>query len=268
VSVARRFPVLLLAVAAAAAHANGAVPAAAPAPAANAEPEEWAVALDLADATRTARRGESEEVGAAQPLATGSWRARLVRGPATVVCPGSLEPQCSAVDLIIENASRNILECSAKLTLADRREQGAVTRAAVILPASYRTALHLALPATVSVASHEAHCQARPALPPLGNWPKCEPHWVRGGRLDDYYPDISLRRGEAGPVMIQVTLTRPEGHPGSVSVVGSSLFEHLDKAAVRYVENSVYAAPCPGTTWRFPVNFELAPETPAAASSG
>jgi len=263
VAIAWRLPILILAATAtAAAHANGTAPTQV------IEPEQWAVALNLTDATRAARAGESEQVGESQPLGTGSWRARLVSGPPGVVCPGSLEPKCRAVDLVIENASRNILECSAQLTLADRHQQAPVSRPAVILPASYRIALHLALPPAVSVAAHEAHCQARPPLPPLDNWPKCVPRWLRGGKLSDYYPEISERRGEAGPVMIQMTLTRPEGHPGSVSVVGSSLFEHLDKAAVRFVENSVYAAPCPGTTWRFPVNFELAPEPAAPASSG
>jgi TonB family protein len=196
----------------------------------------------------------------AQAPEAAHWRFSLVRG-ATAGCPGTLKVlkrECSSVQVIVENTSGADLECIASVTLDDGKDNATVVkRPGVVLQGRQRPVLNLILPATVSITAHDAQCKARPPLPPLVGTRECMPHLVSGGNLAEYYPPASRRLGEEGPVMVQFTLDRAEGNPVNVEVVGSSLFEHLDQAAVKFVQASVFQAPCPGTTYRIPVNFSL-----------
>jgi TonB family protein len=86
---------------------------------------------------------------------------------------------------------------------------------------------------------------------------ECRFQIARPVNVSDYYPPASRRLGEEGPVALQFVLTKKEGKPTRIQVIGSSLFDRLDAAAVKAAGDMVFTTACPGRDFRMQLTFDL-----------
>jgi TonB family protein len=159
----------------------------------------------------------------------------------------------------VENASGWTLECDTTLDLdgVDADGQSQLRRRGVVLPHQKRAMLQALLPPATTVKSVNAQCAARALLPPVETPAECRVQIVRTVNLRDYYPAASQRLIEEGPVALQYTLASAEASPTDIRVVGSSLSERLDAAAVRALGDMGMTTSCPGRQFRLQVVFKL-----------
>jgi TonB family protein len=120
-----------------------------------------------------------------------------------------------------------------------------VTGLAVALPRAHRSIVKDRAKPTVSVVSTAVECTVRAARARPTVAPQCKYGVIRAPRLEDFYPAAARQLEEQGPVDVAFMLDLAEGKPSDVRVVGSSLSERLDKAAVQYIENARFSTPCP-----------------------
>jgi outer membrane biosynthesis protein TonB len=137
---------------------------------------------------------------------------------------------------------------SADLQRVDHENRPSLTTHNVLLPnqsrvsAKDQTKPGAQASGTVECAVRASHM--RPDTPK-----ECMFQAVAAPRVEDFYPAASQRIGEEGPVEFAFKREDAEGWARDISVVGSSLSERLDQAAVQYLSNAIFSTPCPGTRY-------------------
>jgi TonB family protein len=88
---------------------------------------------------------------------------------------------------------------------------------------------------------------------------------IAGPPVDAFYPDISRRLLEEGPVTVYFRLEQAEGPATNIWVGQSSLSAQLDEAAALYIANQTFKVACPQNQFRLRVRFKLQDEAPPPA---
>ena len=101
--------------------------------------------------------------------------------------------------------------------------------------------------------------------PPLNPAPPagCRPEITAGPGVEAFYPDLSRKLGEEGPVTVYFRLDQAEGQAMQIQVGQSSLSAELDQAAMLYIANQTFKVACPGNQFRLRVRFKLQEPVPA-----
>ena len=94
------------------------------------------------------------------------------------------------------------------------------------------------------------------AAPPFYNEASC-PVDARADSLEDFYPPGSLRRMESGEVIIEFTVEIGTKHARDVSLVTSSGFDDLDRAALKLGRSLAVAAACGTQRVRRSILFDV-----------
>jgi TonB family protein len=201
----------------------------------------------------------SPEFSAPQTVPNGTWSYRVVRSERPEPCRFHGAPECVGVRLEVENHSNRTLECRAQMELSGNNNEGVphVEMPGIVLPGKLRPLLTTLLPAATTVTSGTASCTEREPFPPLDVPAECRFQVVRPVKVSDYYPAASRRVREEGTVALQFQLAEKEGKPSHIQVIGSSLFERLDAAAMKAAGDIVFATACPGRDFRLQLTFEL-----------
>jgi TonB family protein len=192
-------------------------------------------------------------------LASGTWRYRVAVLYQHQLCRKGGKPECARKGVEIDNSSGSTLECDATLELdgVDVDGQSHLQRRGVVPPHRRGPVLQVSLPPATTVKSVTAQCVARAPLPRLDTPAQCQAQIVKTINLEDYYPATSRRILEEGPVALQYTLTNSEGSPTDIRVVGSSLSDRLDAAAVKALSDMGMKTNCPGQPLRLRLMFKL-----------
>jgi len=80
--------------------------------------------------------------------------------------------------------------------------------------------------------------------------------------FDDYYPPGSLRREEAGEVIVAFVASPGSKYPRDIEVVRSSGFDNLDAAAFKLAKSLRVNSPCREQKTRWAVHFDYEPPEP------
>jgi TonB family protein len=78
--------------------------------------------------------------------------------------------------------------------------------------------------------------------------------------VDAFYPELSRRLQEEGPVAVYFRLEQEEGAATAIRVGQSSLSAQLDEAAMLYIANQTFRVACPKHEFRLRVRFRLQDE--------
>lgn len=189
-------------------------------------------------------------VSADQPLRSGIWRYRVLRGGVTSWCTIRDAPSWS-FSVVVENESDETLDCS--ISLATARKQ-VYENIAVVEPRGRQLGLSVCT-TEQDFESATADCAIR--QPPL-SWDVpsgCSYSVVSAPPFE--YPPGSRRGAEQAPVYVSFSMPAREGHPTEISIVSSSGFQRLDEAAMRYVKQIVARTSCPGVHYRMRLSFRL-----------
>ncbi len=208
-----------------------------------------------------ATAGATDDSGFSEPktLPTGSWRYRIVRGGTPEPCRYRGKPECVASSIEVDNSSRETLECQSSFALDGVSNEGLshAEMRGVLLARTRRVMLKTLLPTQTVVKSGVSECTPRAPLPPLPVPKECALQIVRTVNLTDYYPPTARRLSEEGPVAMQFTLKSGEGSPTDITVIGSSLSDRLDAAAVKALGDMVLKTACPERSFRLQLVFKL-----------
>ena len=193
---------------------------------------------------------------------TDGWYARYLRAPQTVDCLGQAETQCREQKLEVASDSKVDLVCKTLVPLSDGTNE---ERRVLIPPGRTKALAEAFLPADQTLKLRTVSCEALPAPPALDPPPPsgCRPEIIAGPPIDAFYPDISRRLQEEGPVVVYFRLEKPEG-PASALYIGQSSFSaQLDEAAALYIANQTFKVACPQNNFRLRVRFKLQDEEKA-----
>ena len=197
-------------------------------------------------------------------VGTGSdgWYARYLRAPQTVDCLGNAGTQCREQRLEVTSEAKTDLICKTLVPMAD----GTNDERSIMLPAGRtKTVAEAFLPADQSLKLRTVSCDTLPAAPALDPAPPagCRPEVVSGPGVEAFYPDMSRRLQQEGPVTVYFRLDQPEGQAMQIQVGQSSLSPELDQAAMLYIASQTFKVACPGNQFRLRVRFKLQDEAPA-----
>lgn len=194
-----------------------------------------------------------------QTVPHGVWYYRVVRSEQLKRCRFRGAPSCTEARFEVANRSNRILECRAQAQLSGNNNEGVshLEMPGVVPPGSTRALLTTLLPGEVAVSSSTATCEEREPLGPLEVPAECHFQIARPVSVSDYYPTLSRRLGEQGPVALHFVLAQKEGKATNIEVIGSSLFERVDAAAVKAVGDIVFTTACPGHDFRMQLLFDL-----------
>lgn len=194
-----------------------------------------------------------------QPIPHGSWAYRVVRSEQLEPCRFRGAPECTRIRIEVENRSTRAIECHAKAVLDGGNHEGtsSIESPGVVGAGKARSILStLMMPAT-TVSLSTATCQEREPFPHLDTPSECKFQVIRPITVSDYYPATSRRIDEEGLVAVQFTLAAKEGKAFNIRVIGSSLFDRLDAAAIKAVGDIVFSTACPGKDFRMQLDFNL-----------
>lgn len=190
------------------------------------------------------------------------WYARYLRAPQPVECLGQAETQCREQRLEVSSEAKTDLICKTLVPLAD----GTNDERSILLPAGRtKTVAEAFLPTDQSLKLRTVSCAVLPPPPPLDPAPPagCRPEITAGPGVEDFYPDLSRKLGEEGPVTVYFRLEQAEGQAMQIQVGQSSLSAQLDQAAMLYIANQTFKVACPGNQFRLRVRFKLQEAAPA-----
>jgi TonB family protein len=97
----------------------------------------------------------------------------------------------------------------------------------------------------------------RPKLPPLETPANCKYEVVKPVSIADYYPEAAQDAGEEGPVVVEFSLSGKAAKPTDIRAVSSSMYPHLDEAAVKAVGDMVMSSSCGKARYRLKLSFQL-----------
>jgi TonB family protein len=161
--------------------------------------------------------------------------------------------------LQVENRSADTLECFGEVSYDGLNAEG---RAGTELPGAFlphekRTFLSDRAKPDARITNATVTCNVRKPRERVSVPKGCEFHVLDAPDLGSYYPAVSRRLSEQGPVVLTFVLPSARGTPTGVAVAGSSLFARLDQAAIDYVSQMVFESPCPATRYELLVRFKL-----------
>jgi TonB family protein len=201
------------------------------------------------------------EIFASPETATpnGTWRYRELRDETSSVCGQSNTKQCITYKLRVENTSADTLECESLMSYDGVDSEGLPRKGSVkvVMPKQTLMVMSDWVQADALVLSATVDCKARPRRPRLNIPKECRFQVLQAPMLEDFYPAAARRLSEEGPVEMQFTLEKPQGHASDISVTGSSLSQRLDGAAIGYLESVTFSTPCPNTRYELRVLFKL-----------
>jgi len=173
------------------------------------------------------------------------WYARYLRAPQTVDCLGNAGTQCREQRLEVTSEAKTDLICKTLVPMAD----GTNDERSIMLPSGRtKTVAEAFLPSDQSLKLRTVSCDLLPAAPALD---------------PAFYPDMSRRLQQEGPVTVYFRLDQPEGQAMQIQVGQSSLSPELDQAAMLYIASQTFKVACPGNQFRLRVRFKLQDEAPA-----
>ena len=193
---------------------------------------------------------------------TDGWYARYLRAPQTVDCLGNADTQCREQRLEVTSEAKTDLICKTLVPMAD----GTNDERSIMLPSGRtKTVAEAFLPTDQSLKLRTVSCDTLPAAPALDPAPPagCRPEVVSGPGVEAFYPDMSRRLQQEGPVTVYFRLDQPEGKAMQIQVGQSSLSPELDQAAMLYIANQTFKVTCPGNQFRLRVRFKLQDEAEA-----
>jgi TonB family protein len=190
----------------------------------------------------------------------GSWLYYLARDIKPRRCSAQqAAEECLYRAVHVRNDSDETLECRGEITYVGTDIKGQHTVSSRLLVTSRGTYLlveSLAKQGT-DAETFDAQCKVRPKLPPLDTPANCKYEVVKPISIADYYPAASQEAGEEGPVIVEFSLSGKAAKPTDVRAVASSMYPHLDEAAVKAVGDMVMSSSCGKARFRLKLNFQL-----------
>jgi TonB family protein len=190
----------------------------------------------------------------------GSWLYYLARDLRPRRCSAQqTAEECLYRAVHVRNDSDETLECKGEITYVGTDTKGQHTVASQLLVTGRGTYLlveSLAKQGT-DAETFDAQCKVRPKLPPLDTPANCKYEVVKPISIADYYPEASRDAGEEGPVVVEFSLSGKAAKPTDVRTVSSSMYPHLDEAAVKAVGDMVMSSSCGKARYRLKLSFQL-----------
>jgi TonB family protein len=190
----------------------------------------------------------------------GSWLYYLARD----IKPRRCSAQATAEDCLyravhVRNDSDETLECKGEITYVGTDIKGRHTVNSQLLVTGRGTYLlveSLAKQGT-DAETFDAQCKVRPKLPPLDTPANCKYEVVKPVSIADYYPEAAQEAGEEGPVVVEFSLSGKAAKPTDIRAISSSMYPHLDAAAVKAVGDMVMSSSCGKARYRLKLSFQL-----------
>lgn len=181
-----------------------------------------------------------------------------MRGEVVVPCPDNEKESCIWHRLVLENSSKDTLECKGTMEYdgANRDHVSITQRPMVLLPKARKAVVADTTPPDVKVIKHNLDCKVRQPPDDSKLTPKCKPT-ILYMPSEAMYPATSMRAGEEGPVLLEFSFTNKEGPATDIKVVGSSLWPKLDESGIAYVSQFKGYTDCKTGRFRVPVSFRL-----------
>jgi TonB family protein len=190
----------------------------------------------------------------------GSWLFYLARD----IRPRRCSAQQAAEDCLyraihVRNDSDETLECKGEITYAGTDSKGLHMTTSQLLITGRGTFLLVDGLAKqgVDAETFDAQCKVRPKLPPLETPANCKYEVVKPISIADYYPEAAQDAGEEGPVVVEFSLSGKAAKPTDIRAVSSSMYPHLDEAAVKAVGDMVMSSSCGKARYRLKLSFQL-----------
>jgi TonB family protein len=162
--------------------------------------------------------------------------------------------------LIVRNESALPLQCRMVLE-QESPDDGGETHHEwenVIFPGAQSSGRGSFGPAALMPKSFSSKCVSVPAtLPPDIVVPEECRAQVSGPSPDDFYPPGSKRRNEQGVVALEYAVAEGTTRAAGVRIVGSSGFQELDNAALKFAARMRVTSPCAGQRFRTKVIFKI-----------
>jgi TonB family protein len=190
----------------------------------------------------------------------GSWLYYLARDIRPRRCSAQqAAEECLYRAVHVRNDSDETLECKGEITYVGTDIKGRHTVASQLLVTGRGTYLLVESLAKQGddAQTFDAKCTVRPKLPPLDTPANCKYEVVKPISIADYYPAASQDAGEEGPVIVEFSLSGKAAKPTDVRAVASSMFPHLDEAAVKAVGDMVMSSSCGKARYRLKLSFQL-----------
>jgi TonB family protein len=190
----------------------------------------------------------------------GSWLYYLARDLRPRRCSAQQgAEECLYRAVHVRNDSDETLECQGEITYAGTDSKGRRSVASRLLVTSRGTYLLVESLAKqgVDAETFDAQCKVRPKLPPLDTPADCKYEVVKPISIADYYPAASQDAGEEGPVVVEFSLSGKAARPTDIRAVSSSMYPHLDEAAVKAVGDMVMSSSCGKARYRLKLSFQL-----------
>jgi TonB family protein len=190
----------------------------------------------------------------------GSWLYYLARDIRPRRCSAKEAGEdCLYRAVHVRNDSDETLECKGEITYSGTDSKGQHTTTSQLLITNRGTYLlvdGLAKQGT-DAETFDAQCKVRPKLPPLDTPANCKYEVVKPVSIADYYPEASQNAGEEGPVVVEFSLSGKAAKPTDIRAVSSSMYPHLDEAAVKAVGDMVMSSSCGKARYRLKLSFQL-----------
>jgi TonB family protein len=178
--------------------------------------------------------------------------------------PSDQKPRDDAADcvrnsVLLRNDSPRPVQCQALLDLETPDEGGSLRREAemVIFPGVQVTGLASYGPAAMVPKSFSSKCAIVPAsLQPEEPIPEGCHAEISGPSPDDFYPPGAKRRNEQGRVVLEYSIVEGSNKPENVLLLGSSGFQDLDNAALKFAKR-IRVKACVERRHRLNVSFKL-----------
>ena len=190
----------------------------------------------------------------------GSWLYYLARDikPRRCSAQQAIE-ECLYRAVHVRNDSDETLECKGEITYVGTDSKGRHSVTSQLLVTGRGTYLLVESLAKqgVDAETFDAQCRVRPKLPPLDTPANCKYEVVKPVSIADYYPAAAQDAGEEGPVVVEFSLSGKAAKPTDIRAVSSSMYPHLDEAAVKAVGDMVMSSSCGKARYRLKLSFQL-----------
>jgi TonB family protein len=167
---------------------------------------------------------------------------------------------CVRNSVVVRNDSPRPIQCRMSLELKTPDEGDNIHREAemVIFPGVQETAADSYGPAALQAKSFSTKCVIVPAslLPEAAIPEGCKVE-ISGPSPGDFYPPGAKRRNEEGRVVLEYSVAEGSNKPVDVLLVGSSGFQDLDNAALKFAKRIQVKNSCVERRHRLNVAFKF-----------
>jgi TonB family protein len=201
-----------------------------------------------------------EASGKTTEIPGGSWLYYLARDIKPRRCSAQqAAEECLYRAVHVRNDSDETLECKGEITYVGTDIKGRKTVSSQLLVTGRGTYLLVESLAKqgIDAETFDAQCKVRPKLPPLDTPANCKYEVVKPVSIADYYPSASQDAGEEGPVVVEFSLSGKAAKPTDIRAISSSMYPHLDEAAVKAVGDMVMSSSCGKARYRLKLSFQL-----------